>query len=99
MMIEPLKPFWSPLTVGEELVKAGKNVSKAATEPPMLPTCVTVIAILPGFADELVVNVVVLPETVATTASLGPGGGNPNDRMVAALADVDSASEAKHAAA
>jgi len=44
-----------------------------------------------------VLNVVVLPETVARTASVLPVWANA--RMVAALADVDSASDVTHTAA
>jgi len=65
----------------------------------VIPSCVIVIGIefeVP--TPPLVFNVVVLaPDAVACTKSALLGWAN--DRMVAALAGVDSASEARHAAA
>jgi len=102
MMIVPLKPFSMPPLTGAVLVKAGLKVSKAsALRPEEFPICVIVIGIEVGLVigcdTPTVVNVVVPPETVATTWSVLTCW--PNVRMVAALADVDIASDATHTAA
>jgi hypothetical protein len=103
MMIVPLKPDWvgGDPEFDELLLKAGKKVSKAlALVFPASPSCVIVMGIergLAGFDTPWVVNVVTPPETVATTWSVLACW--ENARMVVALADDDSASEAAQTAA
>jgi len=84
------------------LVKAGRKVSKPVTGGApggvgISPTCVMMIGIEVGAFELEVLSVVLVPATVPVTTSVGDVW--PNVRMVPAPADVDSASEAAHAAA
>jgi hypothetical protein len=86
-----------PLVLAEATLVTPVNVMAAATETGVLAKLVMVTGMAPGFDNEFVVRVVVVPEAVAVMTSFGLAW--PNWRIVAALAEVAIASEASDASA